>query len=101
AIDGASALQRFWRITLPLLRPTLVFVLVMLVIGGFNVFLSVFLITGGQPQHRTEVVLTYMYHQAFDFLDFGYGSAIAYLLAAIIFVLSVLQLKFLRRPVEV
>ena len=82
------------------MRPTLVFVLVMLVIGGFNVFIPVYLITGGAPMHRTETILTYMYNEAFNFLDFGYGAALSYLLAAIIFTLSFLQIRFLRRPVE-
>lgn len=100
AIDGATRPQRFWHVTLPLLRPTLVFVLVMLVIGGFNVFLSVYLITGGGPMHRTETILTYMYSQAFDFLELGYGSALSFLLAGIIFTLSFLQIRFFRRPVD-
>ena len=52
------------------------FVTVMLVIGGFNVFISVFLMTNGGPLDQTQVLLTYMYRQAFSFLDFGYGSAI-------------------------
>ncbi len=101
SIDGANAWQRFVRITLPLMRPTVVFVLVMLVIGGFNVFLSIYLITGGGPLHRTESVLTYMYNEAFNFLEFGYASAISYILAIIIFVISFLQIKFLRNTVEV
>jgi len=100
AIDGASRWQRFWHLTLPLVRPTVVFVLVMLVIGGFNVFISVYLITAGGPMKQTEVILSYMYHQAFDFLEFGYGAALSYMLAAIILVLSFLQIRFLRRPVE-
>lgn len=101
AIDGANGWQRFWKITLPLIRPTIVFTLVMLVIGGFNVFISVLLITGGEPMHKTEVVLTYLYSQAFDFLDFGYGAALSYLMAGLILILSFLQLKFLRKPQEV
>ncbi|MGQ9600514.1 MAG: carbohydrate ABC transporter permease [Anaerolineae bacterium] len=100
AIDGAGRWQRFRHITLPLMRPTLVFVLVMLVIGGFNVFISVYLITAGGPMKQTEVLQTYMYHQAFDFLDFGYGAALSYMLAALILVLSFIQIRFLRRPAE-
>lgn len=98
AIDGASAWRKLVSITLPLMRPTLVFVLVMLMIGGFNVFISVFLITNGGPLQRTEVILSYMYHQAFDFLDFGYGAALSFILAIIIVSLSFLQIRFLRRP---
>ena len=98
AIDGANAWRKLVNITLPLMRPTLVFVLVMLMIGGFNVFISVFLITNGGPLQRTEVLLSYMYHQAFDFLDFGYGAALSFALAMIIITLSFLQIRFLRRP---
>jgi multiple sugar transport system permease protein len=100
-IDGANGWQRFWRITLPMIRPTIVFVLVLLIIGGFNVFISVYLMTGGNPLHRTETMLTYMYNQAFNFLEFGYGAALSYILAAIIFIVSFVQIKFLRDPVEV
>lgn len=100
AIDGANVWRRLTGITLPLMRPTLVFTLVMLMIGGFNVFVSVYLITNGGPLQRTEVVLSYMYHQAFDFLDFGYGAALAFILAVIIITASFLQIRFLRRPEE-
>ncbi len=100
AIDGASAWQRFRHVSLPAIRGTLLFVLVMLTIGGFNVFISVYLITGGGPAEQTEVLLTYMYRQAFSFLDFGYGSAIAFLLTGIVFALSLGQLRLFRRPPE-
>jgi multiple sugar transport system permease protein len=100
AIDGASAWRRLVSITLPLMRPTIVFTLVMLMIGGFNVFTSVYLITNGEPLQRTEVLLSYMYHQAFDFLDFGYGTALSFILALVIIVASFLQIRYLRRPEE-
>lgn len=101
SIDGANGWQKFWYITVPLISPTLVFTLVMLLIGGFNVFISVYLITGGGPMQQTEVMLSYAYHQAFDFLDFGYGAALSYIMAALIVFLSVLQIKFLRKPQEI
>jgi multiple sugar transport system permease protein len=100
-IDGANAWGKLLYITLPLIRPTLVFVLVVLMIGGFNVFTSVLLITDGGPLQRTEVILTYMYHQAFDYLNFGFGAAISFILAAIIIVLSFIQVRFLRKPEEI
>lgn len=99
-IDGASFWQKLTYITLPLIRPTLVFTLVMLIIGGFNVFISVVMITNGGPLQKTEVILSYMYHQAFDFLDFGYGAAISFILAVIIGAISYLQIHFLRKPEE-
>lgn len=101
AMDGASAWHTFWRITIPLISPTIVYTAVMLLIGGFNVFISVYLITGGGPRQMTEVMLSYAYHQAFDFLDFGYGAAISYLMAALIITVSFLQIKLLRKPQEV
>jgi multiple sugar transport system permease protein len=101
AIDGANAWQRFWRVTLPLIGPTVVFTMVVLLIGGFNVFISVYLITNGGPSQQTEVMLSMMYHQAFDYIDFGYGAALSFLLAAFIVTASGLQMKFLRRPVEI
>lgn len=99
-IDGASTWQHFWKVVLPMLRPTMGFVAIMLVIGGFNVFTSVFLVTGGGPLHRTEVLLTYMYYQGFSRLNFGYGAALSYILGIIIFVISVLQLRLFKSPVE-
>jgi len=96
AMDGANRWQRFRAVTVPAIWPALLFVTVMLVIGGFNVFVSVYLMTGGGPAGRTEVLLTYMYKQAFENLDFGYGSAIAVLLTVIVFILSVVQLRVFR-----
>ena len=100
AIDGAGGWQRFRSVTLPLLRQTTLFVLVLLTIGGFQVFISVYIMTGGAPLHRTDVLLTYMYSNAFEFLDLGYGAALSYLFALMVFVLSMIQIRLLRRPVE-
>jgi multiple sugar transport system permease protein len=72
----------------------------MLVIGGFNVFISVILMTGGGPADSTQVLLTYMYKQAFTNLDFGYGATIAVLLTLGVFVLSALQLRLFRGDSE-
>ncbi len=95
-IDGAGPWQRFRAVTLPAIRAALGFVTIMLVIGGFNVFISVYLMTGGGPAGRTEVLLTYMYQQAFGNLDFGYGSAIAVIVTLIVLALSLVQLRVFR-----
>jgi multiple sugar transport system permease protein len=95
-VDGAGRWQTFRAVTLPVIWPTAAFVTVMLVIGGFNVFTSVLLMTEGGPADSTQVLLTYMYQQAFKYLDFGYGSAIAVLLTLGVFALSLLQLKAFR-----
>ena len=101
AVDGAGPLARFWYITLPLLRPTLVFLLVVLTIGGLNAYISNLLITnGGDPLDKTHFVLTLMYEATFTKLDFGYGSAISYLLTAFVFVISVFQIRLLRKQVQ-
>jgi len=95
-VDGAGRWRRFQVVTLPAIWPAVAFVTVMLVIGGFNVFTSVLLMTGGGPGGQTQVLLTYMYDQAFQYLDFGYGSALAVLLAGFVLLLSFVQLRAFR-----
>ncbi len=102
AVDGAGPLARFRYITLPLLRPTLVFLLVVLTIGGLNAYISFLLMTnGGDPLDLAHSVLTLMYEATFTRLDFGYGSAISYLLTAFVFVISIFQIRLLRQKVEI
>jgi multiple sugar transport system permease protein len=91
SVDGAGYLRRTWHVTLPALRRNLMFVSVLLVIGGFNVFISVLLMTGGGPGGQTDMPLTYLYRQAFEYLDFGYASAIAVIMTVLVLVLSVIQ----------
>ena len=101
AVDGAGRLARFRHITIPLLRPTLVFLLVVLTIGGLNAYISFLLMTnGGDPLDQAHSVLTLMYEATFTKIDFGYGSAISYLLTAFVFVISVVQIRLLRQRVE-
>jgi multiple sugar transport system permease protein len=99
-VDGASGWRRFRDVTLPLIRNTTLFVFVILTIGAFQVFISVFIMTADDPLNRNDVVLTYMYANAFEYLDLGYGSAIAYILAALVFALSILQIRVFKRDVE-
>lgn len=100
SIDGAGGWQTLFYVTLPLLLPTLILILIMLTIGAFQTYIPVALVTDGGPLHRTEVLLTYMYSQAFEDLHYGYATAQSYILAAIVFAISQAQLR-LRRPVEV
>jgi len=99
-VDGAGTWQRFRLITLPLLRPAVLFVSIMLIIGAFNVFLSVYLLTGGGPEGSTEVLLSYMYTQAFKYLDFGYGTAVGLLMGVAVVALSFFQRRMLRGSVQ-
>lgn len=100
AIDGANRAQSLWRVTLPLMRPVMLFALVMLTIGGFGVGISVMLLTGGGPLNETQVIITYMYDQGFKYFEFGYGAAIAVLLGLTLFVISFFQFKFLKGSVD-
>lgn len=101
-VDGANTWQQMRFVTLPMLRSTLTFLLVVLIIGGLNAFISFQLMTNnGDPVNLTHSVLTWMYKTAFDVgRDFGTGAAISYLLTIFVFVISILQLKLLRRPAE-
>ncbi|WP_087873826.1 carbohydrate ABC transporter permease, partial [Arthrobacter globiformis] len=95
-LDGASPFQTFRKITLPLLRPVLVLVLVVTVIGSFQVFDTVAVTTQGGPVNATRVIQYYIYQRAFTESDFGYGSAIAVILFLILALVAFIQMKFLR-----
>lgn len=96
-VDGASE-RRVWRhVIIPSIRPTITFVLVLLVIGASQVFTQVYITTGGGPFGSTSVLLTYAYQQAFSFFDFSYAAAIASLLAVLVLGLSILQIRVMRR----
>ncbi|MBL8382938.1 MAG: sugar ABC transporter permease [Burkholderiales bacterium] len=99
-IDGAGAWASFRRITLPLLKPTIVFVVVMSVILSFQVFALVYVMTSGGPAGSTSVLVFYLYQQAFTYFRMGYASAVGYVLFVIIFVLTLLQFKAFGRTVE-
>ncbi|GAA4162177.1 sugar ABC transporter permease [Gryllotalpicola daejeonensis] len=91
ALDGAGAWGRFRHVSLPAIRPATMVVIVLLIIGGFQVFISVLLMTQGGPSDSTQVPLTYMYDQAFSYYKFGYGSAISFTLTVLVLVLSAAQ----------
>ena len=84
--DGASSLQRFWRITLPCLTPVIFFNLVMQLINGFAVFTQAFVVSNGtgDPMNSTLVYALYLYQRAFKYYQMGYGSAMAWVLVLIV-----------------
>jgi multiple sugar transport system permease protein len=96
-IDGAGAAQRFWRITLPLLMPTTLFVSVMAVITGLQAFAQAYIITGGGPANRTDLAVFHIFNVAFTARDFGYASALSFLLLLVIVAFTVVQLRVGRR----
>lgn len=98
-IDGAGTWAKFWRITIPLLSPTTLFILVLSIIGSFQVFDLVYVLTYGGPLGGTKVLVFYLYEHAFQYFNMGYASAVAYLLFAVLFVLTLAQIRFFRSSV--
>lgn len=96
AIDGATGYRRFRYITLPLLRPILLFVVVLAIIGSFQVFGQTFIITEGGPELVTRVIMHYIYESAFNFYRMGYGAAMSWILFVVIIVFSLLQFRTFR-----
>ena len=83
-VDGANGISKFFRITLPLLTPTIFFNLVMQMINGFLAFTQSYIITQGKPMNSTLFYTVYMYQQSFEFYNTGYGAALAWVMLAII-----------------
>ncbi len=83
-VDGANSWKRFWKITLPMLTPTIFFNLVMQMINGFLAFTQCYIITQGKPMNSTLFYTVYMYQQSFEFHHAGYGAALAWVMLAII-----------------
>lgn len=100
AIDGAGGWDRFWRVTLPLLRPTALFVLVTQTIGVFQVFVVVLLMTRGGPANATQTIVYRIYETAFSFFQFGYASAMGVVLLIIVGLVAIAQFRFLGQEVE-
>jgi multiple sugar transport system permease protein len=96
SIDGASEWNMFWKITLPLLRPVLVFVLITSIIGSFQIFDTVAVTTKGGPANATEVITWLIYEQGFERFDMGYATTIAIALFLILIVVSLVQLRIMR-----
>jgi multiple sugar transport system permease protein len=96
AVDGATPRQRLWYITLPLLKPTILFVMVISVIGSFQVFTPIFIMTGGGPAGASRVLPMLIYEHAFKFLKMGYATALAMVLFTILMSLTLLQMKLFR-----
>ena len=92
-LDGAGPWQKFWHITLPGLRPTLVFATVTTAIFTLRSFEQVYVITGGGPLNSTNVLVYYVYEQAFAQFDFGYAAAAATVLMLIALLLVYVQLQ--------
>lgn len=96
-IDGANAWQRFRKITIPMISPTTFFIIVLSVIGSFQSFDQVYILTQGGPSRSTSVIAHYLYQNGFQFFAMGYAAAIAYVLFAMLMVLTSIQWYYRRR----
>jgi len=96
SLDGASGWQRFRHVTLPLLRPVLLFVMVMNIIGSFQVFGQTFMITSGGPEMSTRSLVQYIYETAFRNYRMGYAASLSWILFLVIAVFSFAQFRLMR-----
>jgi multiple sugar transport system permease protein len=96
-IDGANAFSRLRYITIPMLAPTSLFLLVIGIIGSFQIFTQIFVMTGGGPVGRTTTVVYYIYQSAFTYYEMGYASTLAYGLFVLLFAVTLLQLQLYRK----
>ena len=93
SIDGANAFQKFWRITLPLMKPIILFCIITSTIGTLQLFDESYILTGGGPNNSTITIAHYLYNTSFRFINFGYASAMSYILVLIIAIFSLIQFK--------
>ncbi|MCK4272731.1 extracellular solute-binding protein [bacterium] len=99
-IDGASAIQRWWHITLPLLKPVTLYLCVVGTIVGFQIFAKIFIMTNGGPGYATNVLVLSIYNRAFRDLEFGVAASQALVLFAIVACFAIIQFKYLSTDVE-
>lgn len=92
-IDGASAWQRFRNVTLPLLTPTILYQLIIGTLASFQFFTPAYIMTGGGPQDSTLFYSLYLFKNAFEWMRMGYASAMAWILFAIVLIVTTIQLK--------
>lgn len=93
-IDGATSVQTFFDITVPLLKPTIYFVTTVTAISSFQIFDLIYVMTQGGPSDSTNVIVYSIYKYAFEYFDIGKSCALAYILFAVILVLALIQKKF-------
>jgi multiple sugar transport system permease protein len=100
SIDGAGAWAKFWNITLPLLSPTTFMLLILGLIGAFQVFEYTYVMTQGGPVYATLTMVLYVFNNAFRDFEMGYASALAYVLFFILLALTIIQFRMQRRWVH-
>lgn len=97
-LDGAGAFARFWHVILPQISPVVTMIIVYTVIGGFNVFDVVYIMTQGGPANASEVIATYTYQKSFQENEVGYGTALSMVMTIIALLAALVTLRLRRRP---
>jgi multiple sugar transport system permease protein len=97
AMDGASPAQRFWGVTLPLLKPLILVALIIRTMDAVREFDTIFIMTGGGPGNATETIALATYRYSFRNYDMGLGSAVSYIIFAVVFVLSIFFVRQMQR----
>lgn len=97
AIDGATKWHRFWNVTLPLLTPSIFFNLILGVIGGFRTFTAAYIATEGGPAYESLFFVLYLFYNAFQYMNMGYASAMAWVLLVIVLALTAIQFWMSKR----
>jgi ABC-type sugar transport system permease subunit len=97
SIDGASKTRQLFRITIPLMTPSIFFVIITQFITSFQVFGIIYIMTNGGPGHATSVYIYYLYQVAFSFGRFGYAAAMAWVLFMILGIITLIQWKLQKR----
>nr|WP_081913619.1 sugar ABC transporter permease [Glycomyces sp. NRRL B-16210] len=96
-IDGASAWRQFWSVTFPQITPVIFFNLIMGLIGSFQIFSQVYILTSGGPDNASQMMVPLLFREAFSFYHFGYASAIAWLLFVVIMVFTLIAFRTARK----
>ena len=96
-LEGANRLQKFFNITLPMIKPTMFMVIILSTIGGFSLFIEPYIMTGGGPLNSTISAVLYIYKQGFFYYHMGYASTLGLFFALIILIVIVIQKKFIER----
>jgi multiple sugar transport system permease protein len=97
-ISGYNKFQQFFKVTLPSIKGTILFAIVMLMIGAFNTYTPIAVLTGGNPAHQTDVILTWMYFNVFDTVgNMGYSAAMSVILSLVIMGITILTFKAMKR----
>lgn len=99
-VDGASGFQRLVYVTIPLLAPTTFYLLITSIIGSMQAFAHIYIMTGGGPLRRTTVVGYYIYEKGFRHFDMGYASAMSYFLFALIFIFTMIQMRYTKGDIQ-